>query len=78
MYFGLPPAFSIAATMFRDSSTFTAGSLSPWKTQMGIFTSLSACFTSPPPQMGMPAANRSGFFAIRLQVPKPPIDRPVR
>src|SRR5262249_23621953 len=62
VYLGLPPAFSMALIMSRERSTLTAPSLSPWKHQMGILAILVADFTLPPPQMGMAAANRSGFL----------------
>src|SRR5579885_3657422 len=89
VYFGLPPASWRALMMSRDICTGTALSASPWKHQQGMCLIFSAtAFSFPgaslsfgrttPPQTGTMAAHLSGYFAARLQVPKPPIDRPVR
>ena len=69
MYFGEPPASFKAFTIFRDCSTGTASSLSPWKTQIGIFAMVSASSGTPAPQMGMAAANKSGFRHNASHVP---------
>src|SRR3954463_5243835 len=78
VYFGCPPAFLSASIMSREPSTFTAGSASPWKHQHGRSLILSAFDGSPRPQIGTIAAHRSGCATALLQVPIPPIDRPVR
>src|SRR5437762_17965 len=78
LYLGLPPAAFKASTMSCERFTGTAVSASPWNTQVGMFLILSASFVLPPPQMGTIAAQRSGNAAAMLQVPYPPMDRPVR
>src|SRR5437870_3555679 len=75
---GLPPASLSALAMLRDRSTCTVGSASPWKHQHGMSLILGASAADPPPQIGTIAAHLSGWAAARLQVPNPPIDRPVR
>src|SRR5262249_25083027 len=71
-YFGAAPACFRAAIILREKSTLTAVSASPWKHQHGMFLIFSAEPGSPPPQTGAMAAQRSGYLAARLQVPKPP------
>src|SRR5437763_6826457 len=78
VYFGLPPAFLMASIMSREPATGTALSASPWKHQHGMSLILSALLVSPRPQMGTIAAHLSGCAMAALQVPIPPIDRPVR
>src|SRR4051812_35613812 len=69
VYFGLPPAFSKAATMFRDRAGLTAVSMAPWKAQIGTSLILAAVASSAPPHTGAAAANRSGRRASRSHVP---------
>ena len=45
-----------AATALRLRSTGTAGSLSPWKAQIGMWAISFALVLSMPPQIGTPAA----------------------
>src|SRR6478672_11689604 len=75
--FGLPPAFSRAAIMFRDRAGLTAVSLAPWNAQMGTLLIRAAVASSAPPHTGAAAANKSGRRATRSHVPYPPMDRPV-
>src|SRR5438309_12106785 len=78
VYLGLPPAAFKASTMACDRFTGTAVSLSPWNTHVGMSLILSASFGLSPPQIGTIAAQRSGCAAAMLQVPNPPMERPVR
>ena len=45
---------------------------------VGSRTMRAATPSSPPPQIGRIAANRSGIRVARSHVPKPPLERPVR
>src|SRR5437762_12960883 len=75
LMFGLPAAL-IASTISRERWTGTAGSASPWKTQIGSdFSDDAIAAGSPPPQIGMTAAKWSGCAAAISQEPKPPIER---
>ena len=67
----------MASMASRVRLTLTAVSSSPWNAHRGTLAIFLTASVSPPPQMGMPAANRPGSRHIRSKVPKPPIDRPV-
>eukprot|EP01113_Clastostelium_recurvatum_P000202 TRINITY_DN10099_c0_g1_i1.p1 TRINITY_DN10099_c0_g1~~TRINITY_DN10099_c0_g1_i1.p1 ORF type:complete len:379 (-),score=118.87 TRINITY_DN10099_c0_g1_i1:61-1197(-) len=64
--------------ILRDSDTGTMLSIAPWKFHMGMCFMRGTLAGLDPPHTGAMAANMPGYALAMLQVPNPPIERPVR